>query len=215
MISFASCQGRDLDNLEISLFWSGEEVHHEGRYVSIHGTQMDLTPYQQPHPPIWIAAHSHGAATRAGRLGDGLIIGPQIDHQSAGALVETFRQEWHQSHSEAPTRMGAWRAILIGADPHDALERGAQSGLLTFRRYHEGGMQEQSTVGLRLTLGDDATEWAILGNYQECRESLARCRDAMGLTHVTCQVYNVPEELSARLEYLEGFGEEVIQKLAG
>ncbi len=76
-------------------------------------------------------------------------------------------------------------------------------------------MQEQSAVGLRLMLGDDATEWAILGNYQECRESLARCRDAMGLTHVTCQFYNVPEELSARLEYLEGFGEEVIQKLAG
>ena len=34
--------------------------------------------------------------------------------------------------------------------------RGKQSGLLTFRRYHEGEMEEQRTVGLRLTLEDDA-----------------------------------------------------------
>jgi hypothetical protein len=37
----------------------------------------------------------------------------------------------------------------------------------------------------------------------------------MGLTHVTCQCYNLPDALSARFEYLEGFGTEVIQKLAG
>lgn len=53
-----------------------------------------------------------------------------------------------------------------------------------------------------------------MGNYQDCREGLRRCRDDMGLTHVTCQFHNLPEALSARLEYLEGFGTEVIQKLA-
>jgi alkanesulfonate monooxygenase SsuD/methylene tetrahydromethanopterin reductase-like flavin-dependent oxidoreductase (luciferase family) len=196
-------------------FWKGEAVHYAGRYFSIHGTQMALTPYQQPHPPLWIAAHSHGAAARAGRLGDGVIIGPQIDHQSAGALVQTFRQEWYQKHREAPARVGAWRAILMGADPQDALARGEQSGQLTFSRYQEGEMQEPNTVGMRLTLGDDATEWAILGNYQDCLESLARCRDETGLTHVTCQFYNLPAALAARLEYLEGFGEEAIRKLAG
>ena len=196
-------------------FWTGETVDHDGHYYQIHGTQMALTPYQQPHPPIWIAAHSHGAARRAGRLGEGLIVGPQIDHQSAAGLVETFDQEWRQHHSAPPTRIGAWRGILIGADPQHALSRGEHSGLLTFSRYHEGGMAEQGAVGMRLKLGDDASEWAILGNYDDCREGLARCRDDIGLTHVTCQFYNLPEDLSARLAYLEGFGSEVIQKLAG
>jgi alkanesulfonate monooxygenase SsuD/methylene tetrahydromethanopterin reductase-like flavin-dependent oxidoreductase (luciferase family) len=196
-------------------FWSGEEVHHEGRYFTIHGTRMGLTPYQKPHPPLWIAAHSHGAAARAGRLGDGLVIGPQVSHDDLTALVQTFRQAWQPGHGEAPTRLGAWRPILIGADPTDALERGRQSGLLTFARYHEGAMLERETVRLRLTLGNDAAEWAILGNYQDCRERLARCSAESGLTHVTCQFHNLPEDLSARLEYLEGFGAEVIQKLAG
>ena len=43
-------------------------MQHEGRYWHIQGTRMSLRPYQQPHPPIWIAAHSHGAAARAGGL---------------------------------------------------------------------------------------------------------------------------------------------------
>jgi len=94
------------------------------------------------------------------------------------------------------------------------LARGLQGGLLTFSRYHEGAMQESGTVPLRLTLGTDAVDWAIMGNYQDCCEGLARCRDAMGLTHVTCQFHNLPEALTARLDYLEGFGTEVIQKLA-
>jgi alkanesulfonate monooxygenase SsuD/methylene tetrahydromethanopterin reductase-like flavin-dependent oxidoreductase (luciferase family) len=196
-------------------FWTGEEVHHEGRYFTVHGTRMGLRPYQQPHPPLWIAAHSHGAAARAGQLGDGLIIGPQVSHQDVQALVQTFRQTWQQDHSAPPTRVGAWRPILIGANPHEAVEQGLQSGLLTFSRYHEGAMQEPGTVPLRLTLGADASEWAIAGNYQDCRKGLERCRDEMGLTHVTCQFHNLPEALSARLEYLEGFGTEVIQKLAG
>jgi alkanesulfonate monooxygenase SsuD/methylene tetrahydromethanopterin reductase-like flavin-dependent oxidoreductase (luciferase family) len=196
-------------------FWTGEEVHYEGRYFTGHGTRMGLRPYQQPHPPLWIAAHSHGAAARAGQLGDGLIIGPQVSHQDVQALVQTFRHTWQQGHSAPPTRVGAWRPILIGPNPHEAVEQALQSGRLTFSRYHEGAMQESGTVPLRLTLGADALEWAITGNYQDCREGLERCRDEMGLTHVTCQFHNLPDVLSARLEYLEGFGTEVIQKLAG
>jgi len=76
-------------------------------------------------------------------------------------------------------------------------------------------MQEPGTVPLRLTLEADASEWAIAGNYQDCREGLTRCRDEMGLTHVTCQFHNLPEALSDRIEYLESFGTEVIQQLAG
>ena len=94
---------------------------------------MALRPYQQPHPPLWIAAHSHGAAARAGQFGDGLIIGPQVSHQDVQALVQTFRHAWQESHSTSPSRVGAWRPILIGANPHEALEQGLKSGLTSDR----------------------------------------------------------------------------------
>ncbi len=40
----------------------------------------------------------------------------------------------------------------------------------------------------------------------------ARVQEEAGLTHVTCSFYNLPDSLSACLEYLQGFVEEVIQK---
>jgi len=63
--------------------------------------------------------------------------------------------------------------------------------------------------------GTSEKSGAIAGNYQDCREGLQRCRDAMGLTHVTCQFHNLPDDFAARLAYLEGFGAEVIRPLAG
>ena len=57
-------------------------------------------------------------------------------------------------------------------------------------------MQKQGTMRLWLTLGEDASEWVILGNSQDCRE---------GLTYVTCQFHNLPDDLPTRLEYLQGF----------
>src|SRR5262249_26491367 len=32
--------------------WTGEEVHHQGRYFNLDGLRMGLTPYQKPHAPI-------------------------------------------------------------------------------------------------------------------------------------------------------------------
>jgi alkanesulfonate monooxygenase SsuD/methylene tetrahydromethanopterin reductase-like flavin-dependent oxidoreductase (luciferase family) len=87
---------------------------------------MGLTPYQKPCPPLWIAAHSHGASARAGRFGEGLIVGSQISHHDLTALVQTFRQEWHRRHGEPPTRVGSWRPILIGADLIDAFRAGSE-----------------------------------------------------------------------------------------
>ena len=75
-------------------------------------------------------------------------------------------------------------------------------------------MQEETTVRLHLRpVQEDATDFAFCGTYKEMAEQLARVRDQAGLTHVTCSFYNLPDDPSARLEYLEGFGEEAIWKI--
>ena len=195
-------------------FWSGEPVYHKGRYYSVSGTQLDLLPVQKPHPPLWGSAHSTGAAARAGRTLDGIVVGPQVGFNGLGNLLDTFRGEWYKVHSEEPTMVGAWRSIIVGNDLKDDFKKGSANERLRLSRYHEGGMQERTTVDIVLDLREeDAADWAILGNYDDCLEGLKRCRDELKLTHVTCQFYNLPEDLSARLEWLEGFGEQVCQRL--
>ena len=194
-------------------FWSGEPVHHQGRYFHSSGTQMGFAPVQKPHPPLWGAGQSRGAVARAGRMLDGVVIGPQVSHRDAGSLVETFREEWHKVHNDEPTRIGAWRAFVVGKDPRDAVNM-AVAGGLQFTRYLEGRMREVTTVDLPLELTEEnAVSWTFAGSYGDCLEGLRRCRDELGLTHVTCQFHNLPGDMSARLEWIEGFGEEVVRKL--
>ena len=194
-------------------FWTGEPVVHRGRYFSVSGTRLDLLPVQRPHPPLWGSSYSHRAAARAGRLLDGIVIGPQVSHEDVGRLVETFRGEWQGSHSEGPTQVGAWRTFIAGKDPREALDRAIAGKQLSFGRFREG-MQEKTSVRIAYELRrEDAADWAILGNYEDCLEGLRRCRDELNLTHVTCQFYNLPDDLTARLDWLEGFGEAVAQKL--
>ena len=195
-------------------FWTGEPVYHRGKYFNVEGTQLHLLPVQKPHPPLWGASYSHGAAARAGRTLEGIIGGPYQTFDDLGDQLETFRNEWHKVHSGEPTRVGAWRTIAPGKDQAHALESLIASRTLTFTRGTQGRMQERTTANLRMDLtAGDQTDWAILGNYEDCLEGMRRCRDELKLTHVSCNFWNLPEDISARCEYLEGFGEEVIRKL--
>ena len=97
-------------------FWTGEPVYHRGKYFNVEGTQLHLLPVQKPHPPLWGASYSHGAAARAGRTLEGIIGGPYQTFDDLGDQLETFRNEWHKVHSGEPTRVGAWRTIAPGKD---------------------------------------------------------------------------------------------------
>lgn len=195
-------------------FWTGTPVHHEGRYFKIDGVRLSLVPMQQPSPPLWGSAQSHGAAQRAARMLDGILIAPQVTFVDLKTLVDVYRSEWAKNHANPPQRIGAWRTVIIGADSKDAIRQAMARGEMSFKRYEEGTMQEKSMLQVRLELKeDDAADWAILGNYGDLLEGFQRCRDDYGLTRVTCQFYNLPIDPAGRRDWLEGFGEEVIAHL--
>jgi alkanesulfonate monooxygenase SsuD/methylene tetrahydromethanopterin reductase-like flavin-dependent oxidoreductase (luciferase family) len=195
-------------------FWTGAPVQHAGQYISVDGLQLALAPVQQPHPPLWGSAQSVPAAQRAARILDGLLVAPQVTFGDVKNLVEVYRAEWQRHHADPPRRIATWRTLIVGSDPKDALRRALARGEMTFKRYREGAMQEKAMVDLRLELREeDAADWALLGGYQDLLEGLRRCRDECGITRVTCQFYNLPDDPAARREWLQGFGREVIARL--
>ena len=195
-------------------FWTGEPVYHEGRYFHVEGTQLEFLPVQVPHPPLWGAAYSNAAAARAGRMLDGVIVGPFQTFEDMGSQLDTFRSEWREHHSEEPTRVCAWRTVIAGDNPKHARDSLIASGRQSFHRSNEGQMQEQTTASLTIDMTKgDATDWAILGSYEDCLEGLRRCRDGYKVTHLSCHFKNLPDDITARCEYIEGFGKEVVRKL--
>lgn len=195
-------------------FWSGSAVHHQGKHFTVDGLQLAVPPVQKPSPPLLGSSHSDAAAKRAARMLDGILISPQVTFADLKSLVDVYREEWAKHHTGAPTCVGAWRPVIIGENPRDAAAQGVAGGEVTFKRYGEGGMQEKSMHKIRLELKeDDAADWAILGNYEDILEGLRRCRDDFGINRLTCNFYNLPKDPTARREWLQGFGEQVISRL--
>ena len=204
------------EGLEVmKALWTGEEVTHHGKYYNFNRLQTPQTPLQKPYPPIWMSSQSHGASARAARLCDGIVVAPMPTFDDLKALVQTFNEEWSKLRSEPCARIGAWRGIIIGKDSKDALEKAREDEYMRFEsnhRYRVGRMEEASTVRLPMNL-EEVPSFTILGNYKQCAEQLAWCRDEAGLTRVTLNIHNTFRSLSDRLEWIQAFGEEIIQKM--
>ena len=68
---------RSSEALELMVrLWTEEEVTHHGRFFQVTEARPTARPYQQPHPPIWLAAMSDPAVRRVGREGHTMFVGP-------------------------------------------------------------------------------------------------------------------------------------------
>jgi len=202
----------------IKLLWAQDEVSYHGKYFNFDGVRSAVKPIQKPHPPIVISSQAHGSAARAGRIADGLCIAPAVGHDDMAALADTFREAYSEAHGSQPTYVGARRDFFLGTDPKDAAQRAGQKDeYLRFGPTHDyirGRMQESTGVHLHLDAVDNEVPGnAFAGTYQQMAEQFAEAQRTAKLTHVTCSFFNAPGTFSECLEYIQGFGEEVISKL--
>ena len=201
----------------IKRMWTQDKVSFHGQYFNFDGVIPLAHPVQKPHPPIVVSSQSHKSADRAGRIADGLCVAPAVYHADAMALAETFRAAYRETQGTDSTYVNARRDFYVGPDPKTAsIQAGQKEKYLQFGADHDyvrGRMQERTGVRLHLDpVNDVGTEFAFCGNYAQMAEQLAAFQETARLTHITCSFYNLPDDLSARLEFLQGFGEEVIPR---
>jgi len=207
-----------VESIEVmKLMWAQDEVSYHGKYFNFDGVRSGVKPYQDPHPPIIISSQAHGSAARAGRISDGLCIAPAVDHKDMAALADTFREAYSETHGRQPTYVCARRDFFIGPSPKEAATQAGQGEeYLQFGGSHDyirGQMQESTGVKLHLeAVKGEVPGNAFAGTYQDMAEQFARAQEEAHLTHVTCSFFNTPGSFSANLEYIQGFGEEVISK---
>ncbi|MCB0714213.1 MAG: LLM class flavin-dependent oxidoreductase [Ignavibacteriae bacterium] len=101
------------EGLEILLkSWSGERFSFEGEAFSVENLQLNVLPHQRPHPPLWVAILSNGAAYHVGRRGLPIMMIPYATTESFEELAATtaeFRKGWQESGkdvAEATVRFG-------------------------------------------------------------------------------------------------------------
>jgi probable F420-dependent oxidoreductase len=191
--------------------WSGDEVDYEGRYWKIHGAKMGFLPYQQPHPPIWIACQSGGAVRRAARIADAAYLAPQVGFDDLRQLIGAYRDE-RAARGLDQGKVTISRGVAFANDKETAVREAMEAAQSSYRMYSTWNMQEDTMVKINIESDSKVDDWAVAGNGDDCIEGFKRL-ETDGIEYVGATFYNLPKGLEARREYLMGFGENVIKRM--
>jgi alkanesulfonate monooxygenase SsuD/methylene tetrahydromethanopterin reductase-like flavin-dependent oxidoreductase (luciferase family) len=195
--------------------WSGEEVTFQGKYTSVTKAKMGFRPFQDPHPPIEIAAQSEPATRRAARIANGVLFGPQDSWEAVAHLGGVYKDERRAQGDGSPGWLGASRSLMVGTSKEDAATKAAAYLERTYAMYRNWSMQEPSMVPLQLDSSISLDDWTVHGSPSDCVETLLRAESEVGLNGVGFTIYSLPRSPEERIEYLQMIAEEIVAKVAG
>ncbi|HEX6511345.1 MAG TPA: LLM class flavin-dependent oxidoreductase [Chloroflexota bacterium] len=83
----------------VKRLWTEEHVTHKGRFWQFEDVHAKPRPFQQPHPPIWVAAvASEESFVYAGQHGYHIMVVPFAGGlERVSGLIKTYRQVWCES----------------------------------------------------------------------------------------------------------------------
>ena len=140
--------------LEIVLkAWTEDSVTYEGKYWSFDEALPKPKPFQQPHPPVWIGAHSIVSLDYAAR--NNFHVGQNIDVDDIiGEKFAYFREAWDGYHHPGPRpRTLVARHVHVAETDEQAREEAAPELL---RGFFGDGAGRRAIAATRIGWGGDA-----------------------------------------------------------
>jgi len=109
--------------------WTSQRLDWAGEFWHFEGVDVLPKPLQRPHPPVWLAAGSTGAARWAGKHGYSIMLGPHSTFEENQAHREIYRGELENNgHSISGRTIPMARFIAVDDSDH-AAEDCARSAL--------------------------------------------------------------------------------------
>ena len=168
---------------------------HDGQYFQIPETTTYPRPWQQPHPPIWLAAATRETFQNAVRRGFNCFT------SSSTRPLEVVRGAW-QYFQEARQEFGVTGEVEFAVQQHiqvaptdrEARERMEhslwhyrQSNLLRFGRQRvERGVAQNDRLEQEPSDNDLFETHTLSGSPETVREKLQHYQEAVGLTQINC-----------------------------
>ena len=153
--------------------WSGKRFSFAGETCNVEELQLNILPQQQPHPPLWVAILSNGAAYHVGRRGLPIMMIPYATTESFDELAETtaeFRRGWKESGkdpAEATVRFGlhvhcAETTEKARAEAREAMERYVRTRLYAKQRTFDLLIEKDLVA-----FGDPDEIGRVMNRYEE------------------------------------------------
>src|SRR5713101_4796360 len=98
-VPYEESQGRFFEALEIILSaWKGEPFSYEGKFYRFADTTVTPRPYQQPHPPVRMAATTPETFPHVGRMGLPIFVGLRgMNIPELAGHVRRYREAWREA----------------------------------------------------------------------------------------------------------------------
>ena len=121
-VPYGESQARFREALDIiRRAWTGEPFSYEGQFYRVQDATVAPRPYQDPHPPIRMAATSEETFPAAGRMGLPIFVGLRTTEiPDLQAQLAPYRQAWREAGH--PGHPSVYLRIPVYASP---TERGA------------------------------------------------------------------------------------------
>ena len=216
--------------------WERETISWDSELIHFPERMQTPKPYQDPHPPVWLAAASESSAVNAGKYGLGLLSFALFQPVDAmGKVISTYRDA--QASGTPPLtrvrndRAGAYTLVHCTDDLDEAAEYGLWESVRWWYQHNAEFTlkwelpnltpEEQAAV---FPLMKDVLEGTvdvnrytdedmiIVGTVDQCLDKILRYEEA-GVDHLLCymQFGSLPHDKVMRS--IELMGSQVIPEL--
>lgn len=197
----------------MKLCWAMEDFDYHGQHWQIEGATPHIQCVQQPHPPIWMGAHSDKGARRAGRVGDRFVIPPEYDIHSmrvrlgimAAGFAERGKTMGHQ-----PLRRNAF----VGATTTEAIASFAAVSKDRYLAYARKELDVLDEEALMKNFFEEVRHSVAVGTAQEVIGHFAEVARELPIDPILLKPQWPQMHIDEVIDYLDTMGREVIPALA-
>ena len=192
-----AAESRAMFNEALAVLVAGlthERLTFEGNYYQFHDVPKELSPLQQPYPPLWYPTHNPESVVYAAEHGYNLVsLGPAV---AVREHVDSYWKTW-EAHQHEPDRLnghvaepkvGIMRQVFV-ADTDEEAEKAAQAAHGDW--YHSitklWHAHDDHTYDNFFTWETSTQfETIIFGSPERVREQIARLLEESGCNYIIC-----------------------------
>ena len=197
----------------MKLCWAMEDFDYHGQHWQIQGAAPHIQCVQQPHPPIWIGAHSRKGARRAGAVGDRFIIPSEYDIQEMRVrlgIMATGFAERGKTMGHQPLRRNAF----VGATTEEAIARFVDVSKERYLTYARKELDIWDEEALMNNFFEEVKSSVAVGTAQEVVEHFTEVARELPIDPIVVKPQWPEMHIDEVIDYLDTMGREVIPAMA-
>ncbi len=135
-VPYSESRARFHEALEIILeAWKGEPFTYHGDYYRFENATVSPRPYQQPHPPLRMAATTAETFLNVAQMGLPIFVGLRgMDVPELRTHLQAYRQAWHQAGHPGHGNVHLRIPVYAGETAQAAIEEPRDSIMAYFAR---------------------------------------------------------------------------------